>query len=183
MTSKIDCIATPPPPPMYRPPSKNETSSLPPNCRNGAGGSHRRVDHQPCASSMHRHLRSANSCHQRRPPKRRVDLCQVHFMQNGSNSKMAAPMNANRAKWYGADYAKTPRRYKRVRKCERKSSSRRAAVEASHQVLLMMTLAPSLPRTPLSFALGLLSRPFLRLRKPSMPEGFSALGFCMSREL
>jgi hypothetical protein len=52
-----------------------------------------------------------------------------------------------------------------------------------HYVLLMMTRAPSLPSTPRSLALGLLSRPFLRLRKPSMPEGFSVGAFCTSAEL
>lgn len=69
-----------------------------------------------------------------------------------------------------------------------KRSGNRQAVEggeerAEVQVLLMMTRAPSFPRTPLSLAFGLLSRPFLRLRKPSIPDGFSALGFCIREEL
>lgn len=39
----------------------------------------------------------------------------------------------------------------------------------------MITLAPSLPRTPLSLGLGLLFLPFLLLRKPNMPLELSAL--------
>lgn len=88
-------------------------------------------------------------------------------------------------KWYGAEYAKTPRRYMWGSKDQEENRQAVGYCEGrmGHQVLLMTTLAPSLPSTPLSFALGLRSRPFLRLRKPSMPDGLSALGFCTSEEL
>lgn len=39
------------------------------------------------------------------------------------------------------------------------------------QELLMTTLAPSFPSTPLSRAFGLRSRPFLRDKNPNMPDG------------
>lgn len=75
--------------------------------------------------------------------------------------------------------AKTPRRNSRL---ENKSSCRAKSMGVG-QVLLMMTRAPSFPSTPLSFAFGLLSRPFFRERNPSIPDGFSALGFWISEEL
>ena len=61
--------------------------------------------------------------------------------------------------------------------------TKRVRKKQAVHVLLMMTRAPSLPNTPLSLALGLLSRPFLRLRNPSMPDGFSVWAFCTSAEL
>lgn len=116
----------------------------------------------------------------------RTRYMQVGFMQ-GAKFKIEDHGNhgCRTREWYGAEYAKTPCRYigfaKRNRREIVKPSRRIKCLD--HQELLMMTLAPSLPNTPLSFALGLLSRPFLRLRKPSMPDGLSALGFCTSEEL
>jgi len=49
------------------------------------------------------------------------------------------------------------------------------AVRGHHHELLMTTLAPSLPSTPLSLALGLLSLPFFLDRNPSIPDGLFSL--------